>query len=60
MQTNRNSEASARRVPVFFAQIAVRIAVEIATERQRFATDSSLLCSCLAAPLQSMLESGFL
>jgi len=60
MQTNRNSEASARRVPVFFAQIAVRIVAEIAAEKQRFATDLSMLCSCLAAPVQSTPESGFL
>jgi hypothetical protein len=60
MQINRNSEASARRVPVFFAQMqpfAAAFAVESKTE---FATDSSALYECLTAIPQSAPESDFL
>jgi hypothetical protein len=68
MQINRNSEASPRRVPVFFAQMqpfaaafAVKSVTELVTEfATEFATDPSALYECLTVISQSAPESDFL
>jgi hypothetical protein len=64
MQINRNSDASPRRVPVFFAQMQpfqAAFAVESVTEFAiEFSTDPSALYECLTEISQSAPESDFL
>jgi hypothetical protein len=47
MPMNRNSEALARRVPVFYVRL------------QRFAADSNAFCDCLPVAEQNAPESDF-